>query len=151
MLADGWKLKLVDPYGTPQLHVRRPGQEITGACGEWRPTLTSAEVTTYTSDDPFYTEVSSFIDIIGDSASDRAVLCSYDDAIATYELVRSSEEDPQLIPEDLGYPCGRRGVCHQAQRQTHVILFRQRRREASDVWATSEYRTIVHAYTIPPC
>lgn len=26
VLADGWKLRLVDPYGhAPRLHVRRPG------------------------------------------------------------------------------------------------------------------------------
>jgi len=34
VLADGWKLRLVDPYGTaPRLYVRRPGAAEEGPSG----------------------------------------------------------------------------------------------------------------------
>lgn len=31
--ADGYRFKLVDPYGTPRLYIRRPGVAEEGKCG----------------------------------------------------------------------------------------------------------------------
>ncbi|RSH92683.1 hypothetical protein EHS25_008128 [Saitozyma podzolica] len=73
ILADGWKLKLVDPYGVPRLYVRRPGSDV-------------EEETIFKSDDPFYSEVSCFIDVIEGGAEPDVIRSSYADAIKTYEL-----------------------------------------------------------------
>lgn len=45
------RARLVDPYQAPTLYVRRPGDD-------------HEERHTYTDDDPFFSEVSSFIDCI---------------------------------------------------------------------------------------
>ncbi|KAI0662319.1 putative oxidoreductase C terminal-domain-containing protein [Cubamyces menziesii] len=58
--ADGYKFKLVDPYSTPKLYIRRPGKE-------------QEEVHTFVDDDPFHTELATFVDVV-------------EDAIKTYEL-----------------------------------------------------------------
>jgi len=73
--ADGYRLKLLDPYGTPTLCVRRPGVAID-------------EVYTFPGDDPFYTELSTFIDAVETPSQEtRArILSSYADAVKTYEL-----------------------------------------------------------------
>ncbi|WVQ67637.1 uncharacterized protein L199_005840 [Kwoniella botswanensis] len=74
ILADGWKFRLVDPYGTsPRLYVRRPG--------------TTEEVRTiFTDDDCYLTEIEAIIDVI-DGKSDKSVILSpYEDAIKTYEF-----------------------------------------------------------------
>ncbi|KAH9920425.1 putative oxidoreductase C terminal-domain-containing protein [Fomitopsis serialis] len=63
--ADGYRLKLIDPYGSaPVLSVRKPG------------------------DDPFYTEISTMIDAIREPDSDAltSIHSSYEDAVKTYEL-----------------------------------------------------------------
>lgn len=74
VLADGWKFKLVDPYGTPRLHVRRPGNP-------------EESVTVFKDDDPFFSEMATFIDVIEGALPRSAILSSYDDGIKTYELV----------------------------------------------------------------
>ncbi|EMD40242.1 hypothetical protein CERSUDRAFT_112435 [Gelatoporia subvermispora B] len=73
--ADGYRLKLVDPYNAPKLYVRRPG-------------LATEEVFSFENDDPFYTEVATIIDSI-EGTGTSPILSSYADAVKTYELVRS--------------------------------------------------------------
>ncbi|WWD17283.1 hypothetical protein CI109_101723 [Kwoniella shandongensis] len=74
ILADGWKLKLVDPYGTaPKLYIRRPG-------------TTEEVMTVFTDDDCYYSEVSNLIDVIDGKADKSIILSSYEDAIESYKL-----------------------------------------------------------------
>lgn len=49
--------------------------------------LRRTEETIFKSDDPFYSEVSSFIDVIEGGAEPDVIRSSYADAIKTYELV----------------------------------------------------------------
>lgn len=80
--ADGYRLKLIDPYGKPVLSVRRPGLE-----GE--------EIITFSDDDPFYTELSALIDALHDPAMHDRILSTYEDAVKTYEFtlrIRSAGE-----------------------------------------------------------
>ena len=49
--ADGYSLRLVDPYNAPMLYIRRPGDD-------------HEEIVRYNDDDPFFSEVSSLIDCI---------------------------------------------------------------------------------------
>ncbi|WVF71483.1 hypothetical protein IAT40_006289 [Kwoniella sp. CBS 6097] len=74
IIADGWKIKLVDPYGTaPTLYVRQPG--------------TKNEVkTVFTDDDCYLSEVEAIIDVVDGKADKSVILSSYEDAIQTYEL-----------------------------------------------------------------
>lgn len=75
IIADGWKMRLVDPYGTPKLAVRRPGVE-------------REEVTVYEGDDPFYSEIGAMVDVLeGRVEEGEGVLSSFGDALRTYELV----------------------------------------------------------------
>ncbi|KAI0695772.1 putative oxidoreductase C terminal-domain-containing protein [Cerioporus squamosus] len=71
--ADGYHFKLVDPYSTPKLYIRRPG---------------TAELEThiFTDDDPFYTELATFVDVVDGRRPSSDILSSYADAIKTYEL-----------------------------------------------------------------
>ena len=39
-------------------------------------------------DDPFYTELATFIDVVEGQRESEAILSPYEDAIKTYELVR---------------------------------------------------------------
>ncbi|PCH39968.1 hypothetical protein WOLCODRAFT_161996 [Wolfiporia cocos MD-104 SS10] len=71
--ADGFRLKLVDPYGSPVLSVRRPG-------------LAGEELISFTDDDPFYTELSTFVEAVKDPKAHGSILSSYEDAVKTYEL-----------------------------------------------------------------
>ncbi|WOO85366.1 putative protein [Vanrija pseudolonga] len=80
VLADGWKFKLVDPYGVPRLHVRRPGNP-------------QEEITVFKDDDPFFSEMATFIDVIEGVLPRTAILSSYDDAIKTYELTWAIRSD----------------------------------------------------------
>jgi hypothetical protein len=64
--------RLVDPYNNPTLYVRRPGDD-------------HEEVHKFTDDDPFYSEVSNFIDAI-EGGPEPSILSSYEDATKTYEL-----------------------------------------------------------------
>nr|ODN77339.1 hypothetical protein L203_06279 [Cryptococcus depauperatus CBS 7841]ODN88515.1 hypothetical protein L204_06370 [Cryptococcus depauperatus CBS 7855] len=72
--ADGYHMRLVDPYNAPCLYVRRPG------------VLDDHEERhSFTDDDPFFSEVSSFIDCI-EGGPDPHILSSFEDATKTYEL-----------------------------------------------------------------
>ncbi|GFZ45624.1 Uncharacterized protein JCM24511_03352, partial [Saitozyma sp. JCM 24511] len=64
--ADGYHMRLVDPYQAPTLYVRRPGDD-------------HEERHIYTDDDPFFSEVSSFIDCI-EGGPDPHILSSFEDA-----------------------------------------------------------------------
>ncbi|WWC70175.1 uncharacterized protein I206_104123 [Kwoniella pini CBS 10737] len=74
IVADGWKFRLVDPYGiSPKLYVRKPGdlEEVR---------------TIFTNDDCYYSEIEAMIDVI-DGKSDKSVILSpYEDSIKTYEF-----------------------------------------------------------------
>ncbi|OCH91615.1 hypothetical protein OBBRIDRAFT_818698 [Obba rivulosa] len=71
--ADGYRLKLVDPYNAPKLHVRRPG-------------LAPEEVYSFENDDPFFGELATFIDAIEQRTDTSHVLSSYNDAVRTFEF-----------------------------------------------------------------
>jgi len=80
--ADGYQLKLVDPYVQPVLYVRRPGDELEQAIR-------------FPDDDPFFSEVSNFIDAVEDVEDDAEVgkiLSSYEDACKTYEFTWAIRE-----------------------------------------------------------
>lgn len=70
--ADGYHMRLVDPYQQPTLFVRRPGDD-------------HEERHSFTDDDPFFSEVSAFIDAI-EGGPDPHILSSFEDATKTYEL-----------------------------------------------------------------
>ena len=71
--ADGYSLRLFDPYNNPTLYVRSPGDD-------------HEEIIRYASDDPFYTEVSNMIDCIEHGDKAAPVLSTYEDAAQTYAL-----------------------------------------------------------------
>ncbi|KAG5654503.1 hypothetical protein H0H81_001144 [Sphagnurus paluster] len=83
--ADGYQLKLVNPYVQPVLHVRKPGDD-------------NEQITRFPDDDPFFSEVSNLIDIIEDIEEDpeaAQILSTYEDAVKTYELtwaIRAASE-----------------------------------------------------------
>lgn len=70
--ADGYHMRLIDPYNAPMLTVRRPGDD-------------HEERHSFTDDDPFFSEMSSFIDAV-EGVPDAHILSSYEDATKTYEL-----------------------------------------------------------------
>ncbi|KAL7424040.1 hypothetical protein Q5752_001625 [Cryptotrichosporon argae] len=70
--ADGYLMRLVDPYNAPTLYVRRPGDD-------------HEERHVYTDDDPFFSEISNFVDAI-EGGPDPHILSSFEDATKTYEL-----------------------------------------------------------------
>ncbi|KAK8865909.1 hypothetical protein IAR55_001057 [Kwoniella newhampshirensis] len=80
--ADGYQLILSDPFGTPALHIRKPGSDV-------------IEVHPTPGDDPYFTEIDRFIDSI-ENGPDPEILSTYEDAARTYELTwaicNSSEE-----------------------------------------------------------
>ncbi|OCF59345.1 NAD binding dehydrogenase [Kwoniella mangroviensis CBS 10435] len=73
VFADGYQLKLIAPYNRPTLYVRRPGSDV-------------EEVHHFNDDDPFLSEMSTFIDTAAKGTSDIPVLSSFADAVRTYEL-----------------------------------------------------------------
>ncbi|WVQ97323.1 hypothetical protein IAU59_004434 [Kwoniella sp. CBS 9459] len=80
--ADGYQLILADPFGTPALHVRRPGSD-------------QIEVHPTPGDDPYQTEMNHFIDNI-ENGPEPDLLSTYEDAARTYELtwaIRNSSEE----------------------------------------------------------
>jgi len=80
--ADGYQLKLVDPYVQPTLHIRKPGDD-------------HEQVIRFPDDDPFFSEVSNLIDIIEDIEEDpeaAQILSSYEDAVRTYQLTWAIRE-----------------------------------------------------------
>lgn len=73
---------LSDPFGTPALHVRKPGSDV-------------IEVHPTPGDDPFQTEIDTFIDVV-EGKPDAKILSGYEDAARTYEMtwaVRNSSEE----------------------------------------------------------
>lgn len=69
--ADGYQMRLCDPYNRPTLFIRRPGSD-------------SEEVHEFHHDDPFYNEMSAFIDrSLGEAEPE--ILSSFADAARTYE------------------------------------------------------------------
>lgn len=79
--ADGYLLKLVNPYVQPTLYIRRPGDD-------------HEEVHRFADDDPFFSEVSNLIDVIEDieDESESLILSSYEDACKTYEFTWAIRE-----------------------------------------------------------
>ncbi|ADV21110.1 NAD binding dehydrogenase [Cryptococcus gattii Ru294] len=80
--ADGYQLILSDPFGTPALHVRKPGSDV-------------LEVYPTPGDDPYQSEIDVFIDAI-EGKPDAKILCGYEDAAKTYEMtwaIRNSSEE----------------------------------------------------------
>ncbi|KAJ3505557.1 hypothetical protein NLJ89_g7352 [Agrocybe chaxingu] len=74
--ADGYSLKLVNPYVQPVLYIRKPGDD-------------NETTIRFGDDDPFFSEVSNLIDIIEDIEEDpeaATILSSYEDAVRTYEF-----------------------------------------------------------------
>ncbi|EJF65894.1 putative oxidoreductase C terminal-domain-containing protein [Dichomitus squalens] len=74
--ADGYQLKLVNPYVQPILYIRRPGSDL-------------EESHRFPDDDPFFSEISVLIDNIEDIEEDpetATILSSFEDACKTYEL-----------------------------------------------------------------
>jgi predicted dehydrogenase len=74
--ADGYSMKLVNPYVQPVLYIRRPGSDL-------------EETHRFPDDDPFFSEVSVLIDNIEDIEEDpetATILSSFEDACKTYEL-----------------------------------------------------------------
>ncbi|KAI0366655.1 hypothetical protein BV20DRAFT_971583 [Pilatotrama ljubarskyi] len=90
--ADGYRFKLVDPYSTPKLCIRRPG-------------LAEEEVHIFNDDDPFHTELAAFIEVAEGRSTEERLLSSYADAIKTYELTwairRASEAAAARYTESL--------------------------------------------------
>jgi len=77
--ADGYQLKLVNPYVLPVLHVRKPGSD-------------SEQTYNFPDDDPFYSEMSNFIDVVKKDQPASKILSSYEDAVKTYELTWAIRE-----------------------------------------------------------
>lgn len=76
VFADGYQMKLINPYVQPVLHIRRPGSDL-------------EETYRFPDDDPFFSEISVFIDNVEDIEEDpetATMLSSYEDACKTYEL-----------------------------------------------------------------
>ncbi|KLO07633.1 hypothetical protein SCHPADRAFT_917149 [Schizopora paradoxa] len=87
VFADGYSFKLENPYQQPVLYVRRPGDDY-------------EETYRFPDDDPFFSEVSNWIDVIEDIEEDPEsgkILSPFDDAVKTYEFTwairRASEMD----------------------------------------------------------
>ncbi|KAF8311265.1 hypothetical protein DL93DRAFT_2083477 [Clavulina sp. PMI_390] len=89
--ADGFLLKLIDPYNAPELRVRQPGVE-------------KETIYTFADDDPFYTEASNFINAVEGNklaSEDTELLSSYEDACKTYGFtwaIREASEKARKIP-----------------------------------------------------
>ncbi|KAI0690570.1 putative oxidoreductase C terminal-domain-containing protein [Cytidiella melzeri] len=80
--ADGYQLKLVNPYVQPVLYIRRPGND-------------SEEIHRFPTDDPFFSEVSVLVDNIEDIEEDpetATILCSFEDACKSYQLTWAIRE-----------------------------------------------------------
>lgn len=73
VFADGYSMRLVDPYNNPALYLRRPGDD-------------HEEVIRYRDDDPFFSEVSNLIDNIEKGEGSVPILSTYEDAVKSYAL-----------------------------------------------------------------
>lgn len=95
VLADGWKLRLVDPYGqSPKLYVRRPGtsEETRTVFADVSQVEPSGVTRNSWQDDPYYTELSTIIDVVEGKLDKSAILSPYHDAMQTYNFVSASGE-----------------------------------------------------------
>ena len=73
---------LSDTFGTPALHVRKPGSDV-------------VEVYPTPGDDPFQSEIDAFIDVV-EGKPNAKILSGYEDAAKTYEMtwaIRNSAEE----------------------------------------------------------
>ncbi|KAH9842570.1 putative oxidoreductase C terminal-domain-containing protein [Rhodofomes roseus] len=80
--ADGYQLKLVNPYVQPVLYIRKPGSD-------------HEESHRFPDDDPFFSEISVLIDNIEDIEEDpetSTILSSFEDACRTYQLTWAIRE-----------------------------------------------------------
>lgn len=80
--TDGYYLKLVNPYVQPVLYIRKPGEDYD-------------QMLTFPDDDPFFSEISNWIDIVEDIEEDpeaAQILSSYEDACKTYEFTWAIRE-----------------------------------------------------------
>ncbi|ODO11709.1 hypothetical protein I350_00493 [Cryptococcus amylolentus CBS 6273] len=79
---------LSDPYGTPALHIRKPGSD-------------AIEIHPTPGDDPYQTEIDTFIDTVEKGNPAIKILSSYEDAAKTYEMTwavrKSSEESTRRL------------------------------------------------------
>ncbi|PPR03522.1 hypothetical protein CVT24_007008 [Panaeolus cyanescens] len=87
--ADGYSLKLVNPYVQPVLYIRKPGDD-------------NETTMRFADDDPFFSEISSWIDVIEDVDEEAGsqILCTYEDAVMTYELtwaIRKASERSRIF------------------------------------------------------
>jgi predicted dehydrogenase len=86
VFADGYSLKLVNPYVQPVLYVRKPGDD-------------HEQTYRFPDDDPFFSEVSNLIDVIEDIEEDpeaAQILSTFEDACRTYELTWAIREASEL-------------------------------------------------------
>ncbi|KDR81552.1 hypothetical protein GALMADRAFT_239573 [Galerina marginata CBS 339.88] len=87
--ADGYQLKLVNPYVLPVLYIRKPGDD-------------NETVVRFADDDPFFSEISNLIDITEDIEEDpeaSQILSTYADAVRTYEFtwaIRKASEKSRV-------------------------------------------------------
>jgi hypothetical protein len=121
--ADGYHMRLVDPYQQPTLYVRyvpsllylvvtadniddlemitRRGTLSLYVLLSFYPNRADRQ-----DDDPFFSEVSAFIDAI-EGGPDPHILSSFEDATKTYEYVHTLQHIPRLCADEqthLGYP-----------------------------------------------
>lgn len=86
--ADGYHMHLVDPYNAPTLVIRRPGDD-------------HEERHVFTDDDPFFSEISNFIDAV-EGEGHPHILSSYEDAAKTYaltwEIRTRTEKSRRVVP-----------------------------------------------------
>ncbi|ORX35106.1 putative oxidoreductase C terminal-domain-containing protein [Kockovaella imperatae] len=76
VFADGYQMKLIDPYNRPTLYLRQPGSD-------------TEQIMTFHDDDPFLSEMASFIDTVEGVEPKIPILSSYEDAVRTYEATWS--------------------------------------------------------------
>ncbi len=72
LYADGYQLRLVDPYDQPRLYVRQPGND-------------SEELYTFAEDDCYFTEIDTFIDAI-ETGNRSLILSDFADGVKSYEF-----------------------------------------------------------------
>jgi predicted dehydrogenase len=80
--TDAVSRRLVNPYVQPVLYVRRPGVD-------------TEEMHTFPDDDPFFSEVSNWLDVVEDIEDDpdaAQILSSFEDACRSYELTWAIRE-----------------------------------------------------------
>jgi hypothetical protein len=74
--------RLMNPYVQPVLYVRRPGSDID-------------EVHTFPDDDPFFSEISNWLDVVEDikeNSEASQILSTFEDACRSYELTWAIRE-----------------------------------------------------------